>query len=127
MKKLLFLSSLILIFALPARAQMADSRPSTVRPEQLTVGIRRNFPSMNQEERARVANARLDSAAHSAAHNIGVGAAIGAVVGIGAGVVASRRKQSVEVDIGTTAYVLLGAASGAILGALVGLVVHSSR
>ena len=68
-----------------------------------------------------------DSSARSVAHDLGTGAAIGAVVGIGGGVIASKRKQSVEVDIGTTAYVLLGAVSGAVLGALVGLVVHSAR
>jgi hypothetical protein len=82
---------------------------------------------MNQEGMVGVPKGWSDSSARTTARDISIGAAIGAVVGIGGGVIASRKKQSVEVDIGTTAYVLLGAASGAVLGALVGLVVHSTQ
>ena len=128
MKQLLTLSGLLLAsLATPAKAQTGDAQFGSVSREQLAVGIPQSLSSMNQERMAEPSKALSDSSAPSVAHDLGTGAAIGAVVGIGGGIIASKRKQSVEVDIGTTAYVLLGAVSGAVLGALVGLVVHSAR
>jgi hypothetical protein len=126
MKTLLFLSIVVLTLSSPPAGAQAGNAPSpTVRLEQLAVGFRQRLSRTNQERMAEISKARSESSTRSAAHDMGIGAGIGTVVGIGAGVVASRRKQSNEVDIGTTAYVLLGAVSGAVLGALAGLVVHS--
>jgi hypothetical protein len=128
MKQHLILSGLLLAsLATPAKAQTGDAQFRSVTREQLAVGIRHPPSSMNQERMAGLSKAISDSSAPSAAHDLGIGAAIGAVVGMGAGIVASKRKQSIEVDIGTKPYVLLGTLSGTVLGALVGLVVHFAR
>jgi hypothetical protein len=128
MKQFLILSGLLLAsLSSPAKAQTGNAQSRSVTREQLAVGIRGPLSSTNQETMAGLSKALSDSSAPSAAQDLGIGAAIGAVVGIGGGIIASKQKQSVEVDIGTNAYVLLGAVSGAILGALVGLVVHFAR
>jgi hypothetical protein len=128
MKQYLILSGFLLAsLTSAAKAQTGSAQSRSVTREQLAVGIRGPLSSTNQERLAGLSKALSDSSAPSAAHDLGIGAAIGAVVGIGGGIIASKRKQSVEVDIGTTAYVLLGAASGAALGALAGLLVHFAR
>jgi hypothetical protein len=68
-----------------------------------------------------------DSTGPSAAHDAAIGAAIGGAIGFVGGIIASRKKQSIEVDLGTNGYVLVGVLSGVILGAIGGLLVHVSR
>jgi hypothetical protein len=135
MKQLLIVPGLILTsFALPATAQSGEIQAPAVRLEQLAVGIRATSPTNRDSVLGffkPVAitsivseSARSDSSGRTAGHDIAIGAAIGGAIGIAAGIVASRRKQSIEVDIGTKAYVLLGFVSGAILGGLMGVLVH---
>lgn len=128
MKQLILLLGIALTWsALPAIAETTSRSSSSVTTEQFALGIRQPRSAPSLEGSVGLSKARAGSSGASAARDIGVGAAIGAVVGIAGGIIASNKKQSVEVDIGRTAYVLIGAASGAILGALVGLIVHSGR
>lgn len=131
-KQFLFLPSVLLtLFVHGARAQSVDAVSPAVRLDQLAIGVRQPLSDMNHEfsEKAPkpfvprpfpAERTNQDSTKLSQWGHIGRGAAIGAIVGSVAGLVASRREQSIEVDIGTTAYMALGTACGAILGALVG-------
>ena len=139
MKQFLFLPSLLLtLFVHVAGAQSVDAVSPAVRLDQLSIGVRPPF-SRASHEGGETTSTRIlpttvpaeaanpDSTRLSQGRHIWSGAAIGALLGTGAGLAFSRREQSIEVDIGTTAYVALGAVCGAIVGALAGWWVYFQR
>jgi hypothetical protein len=138
-KQFLFLPSLLLTLLVhSAGAQSVHAVSPAVRLDQLALGVRQPLaptshdggettskPILPKTIPAEAANP--DSTRLSQGRHIWSGAAIGALLGTGVGLAFSRREQSIEVDIGTTAYSALGAVSGAIVGALAGWWVYFQR
>jgi hypothetical protein len=137
MIKALGASAFLVIFALPGNAQSVDAHSSKIRSDRIAFEVHdafRNDPSFvrGSVRPGLLATPRLqeflsDSSKHPAARDIVLGAGIGGALGVLGGMIASRRKQSVEVDLGENWYMILGLVSGAVLGAIGGAVFHAAE